>query len=27
VLAGRIAREDAPELLGDTLVAMAIPSR
>ena len=27
VIAGRIAREDAPELLGDTLVAMAIPSR
>ena len=27
VLAGRIDREDAPALLGDTLVAMAIPSR
>jgi AcrR family transcriptional regulator len=27
VLAGRIDREDAPELLGDTLVAMAAPSR
>jgi AcrR family transcriptional regulator len=27
VLAGRIDREDAPELLGDTLVAMAVPSR
>ena len=27
VLAGRIDREDAPTLLGDTLVAMAVPSR
>lgn len=27
VLAGRIDREDAPELLGDTLVAIAAPSR
>lgn len=27
VLAGRFGHEDAPELLGDTLVAMAVPSR